>query len=384
MKLSPRRLLAGTILTLALSAPSVAHAVPVTVRIAGDTAPARLGPVAVNTVPGGTFGPDSCPTGSAGGAIDLAVAQNWDRDSFTQTILGESHTFSANDYWSFWINETAAQQGICAYTPQPGDRLLMVATISGASFEPTIVPLSFGSAPSTATAGVPFQVTVRRHVSDGTTTTPTPIAGATVTAGSASAVTDGAGVATLTVADPGTVQLVATAANSVSTDPRSLTVVAPAPAPAPTPTPEPATPDPVAPPAPPTPDPVTPAPITPVEDTTAPVSRLEEVRAGRTYRPRRAPRELAGRVTDNGSVTRVEVRLKRQVGDRCWTFDGERERFRRISCERDGAWFAVGTSADWSYLLPERLRQGRYAIAVRGADAAGNVGAPDRARFRVA
>ena len=130
MKLSPRRLLAGTILTLALSAPSIAHAVPVTVRIAGDTAPARLGPVAVDTAPGGTFGPDSCPTGSAGGAIDLAVAQNWDRDAFTQTILGESHTFAANDYWSFWVNESQASVGICDYVPSPGDRILLFPDVS--------------------------------------------------------------------------------------------------------------------------------------------------------------------------------------------------------------------------------------------------------------
>ena len=61
----------------------------------------------------------------------------------------------------------------------------------------------------------------------------------------------------------------------------------------------------------------------------------------------------------------------RKRGDRCWTFDGASERFERHRCGgRDS--FRIGDRADWSYLLPARLRRGRYTIRATAIDKAGN------------
>jgi len=46
----------------------------------------------------GSFRPDACLGDSATGAIEKAVAGNWDQRKFVSTILGESHTYVDSDY----------------------------------------------------------------------------------------------------------------------------------------------------------------------------------------------------------------------------------------------------------------------------------------------
>ena len=47
------------------------------------------------------------------------------------------------------------------------------------------------------------------------------------------------------------------------------------------------------------------------------------------------------------------------------------ERFRGPKCG-GGPYFAIGDKADWSYLLPAALAQGRYVLDAIAIDGAGN------------
>jgi hypothetical protein len=82
----------------------------------------------------------------------------------------------------------------------------------------------------------------------------------------------------------------------------------------------------------------------------------------------RGPRELRGSFSD---AAVVKLRLTKRLGKRCWFFSGRSERFIGTHCGR-GAYFKIGTSADWSYLLPSRLTRGRYVLDAIAIDAAGN------------
>jgi hypothetical protein len=47
------------------------------------------------------------------------------------------------------------------------------------------------------------------------------------------------------------------------------------------------------------------------------------------------------------------------------------EKFRRTKCGSE-KYFAIGDRADWTYLLPSRLRKGRYVLDAVAIDGAGN------------
>ena len=103
---------------------------------------------------------------------------------------------------------------------------------------------------------------------------------------------------------------------------------------------------------------------------------------GKVYRRKRAPRRIAGRVTaDPSGLLSVRLSILRKRGDRCWTFDGASERFERHRCGGRRS-FRIGDRADWSYLLPARLRRGRYTIRVVAIDGAGNASVTET-RIRV-
>jgi hypothetical protein len=119
-------------------------------------------------------------------------------------------------------------------------------------------------------------------------------------------------------------------------------------------------------------------------DTTAPVARALGITDGRSYSRRRAPRTLRGTVTaDPSGLRKVQVRLKRRSGPRCWYYSATRERFSRRSCMRSAVWFTVGEQPDWSYLLPGRLPVGKYTLSVRATDKAGNRSAVEDGTSRV-
>ncbi|MDX6720510.1 MAG: hypothetical protein QOJ63_2764 [Solirubrobacteraceae bacterium] len=350
----PSGLLAAALaLLLAILVPA-AGATPVSVRIVGDFV--GIDSTSVDTTPG-VFGFNGCPGHSAGGAIDKAVGGNWDRKAYTTTILGETHAYTANDYWNLWINDTYAQQGICDYTVNPGDRILVLVQRDNATGNAQIFPLTLSDVPSTIVPQQPFTVTVREQRTDGTTTTPTPIVGATVSGGGASAPTDAAGRATLALVTPGRTLLRASMPGHVASDAVGVDVLA---APATANSPPPAPPERIAP-----------------ADRVAPASSIRGIADGQRFARGAGPRTLRVVVdADPSGLLVVKLRLTRSDRGRCTYFSGSSERFARNRgghCgARNGFWFAVGDRTRVDYLLPARLPRGRYVLDVKAIDKAYN------------
>jgi hypothetical protein len=214
----------------------------------------------------------------------------------------------------------------------------------GPGFMGTVFPLKL-TAPANAVAGTPFSVTVTEQRTDGTTTTPTPIAGATVSGGGASAVTDAAGRATLTLATPGVAKLRATHAGNVASDAIGVNVGSVA--------------------------------VAVVPDRTAPAAAILGISEGQRFARGRGPRALKVRVADDPSgLLDVKLRLTRIDRGSCTYFSGRSERFRLNDRGRCGAphgfWFSVGAKSMVDYLLPARLPRGRYVLDAKATDKAYN------------
>jgi hypothetical protein len=307
---------------------------------------------------------DGCEAHTAGAAIEEATRGNWDRQEFTSTILGETHTFQDSDYWAEWLDEGAGYKrggGICTDVLTEGDEVLMLVDRSPApTFAPTVFPLDLEGVPATVRAGDPVTVTVVDYFS------PTggtgegerrPVAGATVSGGGASATTGADGRATLTLA-PGDVVLKAAKAGSAPSAGEAIRV-----------TDATAPPPPVTPPA--------------AQDSAAPVGRIAGIRNGQRFSRRRAPRTLRGSVAPDPSGLRaVKLSLTRSHRGRCQLYSPTRERFRASRCGRRVN-FRIGDDPDWSYLLPSRLGPGRYVLDVVAVDKLGNRDVPARGRSRV-
>ena len=344
MKLPIRGLLA-TACAFALIAPA-ASADTATVRIEGDGV-SLTKTVEVPTT--GTFGPDNCAYDTPGGAIDVAVNQNWDRDSFTQTILGETHNFSQDsDFWEFWYNGAHSNVGICD-TSQPlqdGDQVLMIVQHSGPApdYPPTVEPLFITQAPGAVERDAPATFTVAERTYSGSTTSQAPAAGVTLSGGGASATTDAQGRATLTFRSAGVVNVQASGPRKARSAVVAVTVT----------------------------EPGQPAPAGAtgfVPDRISPRAFFKSLR--NTYTRKRAPRLLRGGVSEAGGVRTVKLRLNRVTpGGRCFAFSGKRERFvRRPACGASrGWWFSIGDKADWEYQLPAKLGPGRYVLDVNAID----------------
>jgi hypothetical protein len=194
--------------------------------------------------------------------------------------------------------------------------------------------------------GTSVTVTVVTYALDGT---PTPVEGATVAGGGTAAVTRPDGTAVLTFEQPGDhVVKASKPGRVVSAGERVAVSVAPPPVAAP-------------------------APVVEVpDDETAPLASFSRLRNGKVYSRRRAPRRLAGTVTpDPSGLLSVRLSILRAVSGGCWAFDGESERFKRHRCGGHRS-FRIGNSAEWSYLLPQRLGRGRYTIGAVAIDKAGN------------
>jgi hypothetical protein len=356
MKLLSRGLCAATVALAVTAAPAVADTV--TVRIEGDGVRLER-TVQVPTT--GTFGPDDCPYDTAGGAIDVATGQNWDRKAFTQTILGETHAFAQNDYWEFWFNRSySASEGICTQAIQDGDEVLMIVQRATASFEPTVFPLFITEAPQTAERGGSGRVRVMEHRYSGSTTTPQPAAGASV----GGATTDADGRATVTFPAAGTAELRATAPQRAGSNTARVTVTEPAQQGGASST---AT--------------STSSSGAVAADRSAPALAVSGLRNGQVFRRGRAPRTLRGTVADASSLLFVKLRLVRRVGERCWSFSSRRERFVRSGCR--GWFFGIGDEARWDYQLPGQLPPGSYTLSVRAVDRAINRSPVRQVRFRV-
>jgi hypothetical protein len=370
------RTLAGLAAALSLSAPAAAVAAPVTVdlRIEGPTRTLYEGPVTTDVRPlafSGDPAQHQCDGRASGGASPVpvptrgaalmaaaattpfAVEGSWHPDfgpSFTR-IAGESVAYDAitDRYLVEFKNGRPADFGACGDPIQVGDDVVFAF----ASFGQPLLALS---GPARVAPG--GRATVR--VTDAGTGAP--IAGATV--GGATTGADGtaavgpfAGRATLKAEKPGAGRSNRLAICVTTGSDGACGTSAPAPG---APAPQPAAPD-----------------------TSAPLGRVLGIREGRRFRRGRGPRELRGTVTaDPSGIRAVKLRLTRQVGRRCWYFSGSKERFLRRACGTRYA-FKVGEERRWSYLLPSRLKRGRYVLDVIAMDRRRNRDVLERGRSRV-
>jgi hypothetical protein len=348
------------------AAPAVAAPGNVAVRVEGDAQ--TLLPRTVVTTTGsevGKPGQTQCSGTSALGALDLATGGDWagnydDRFSSysVDAILGEEHTIASESYWAFWINYGYAQSGVCGQEVQEGDDLLFVAECYAAGCTPSS-PLRITGVPATTAPGAEVTVEVLEYtqpVFPSTISTSAPAAGATVTFDGGTAITGADGRARVSFSGGGVKSLRATKQARVPSATERTCVTTGSDGSCGTDLPA----------------GVPPLGTERADDTTAPRASFSRLRNGKVYKRRRAPRRLAGTVTaDPSGLQSVRLSILRKVGDRCWAFDGASERFERHRCGgRDS--FRIGDRADWSYLLPQRLRKGRYTIRAVAIDNAGN------------
>jgi hypothetical protein len=337
MKLSIRAGIAGLLISVA-AAPAAAAA-DVSVRAEGGAQTI----VSQITVP--SAGADvvkqgkTCAGNSAGGALDRAVAGDWDGTAFAfglsvDRIRTENLPFDSGKYWQFDVNNSGASVGICDYVPQPGDEILFYAACATAT-DGCFAGKPLGiQAPAGATPGKPFTVTVIEYDDTKSPATSAPAAGATLTGGGVTATTGADGKAKITVAKKGAVTLVATKGNQVR-DAATVAVGTGAYA----------------------------------VDKTAPATRIKGIKDGATLR--KGPRKLRATIAEAGALQRVTLSLERRADRQCTGFDGDSERFVNRACGRPPR-FVVGTAKKLSYLLPRRLGSGRYVLTVLATDAAGN------------
>jgi hypothetical protein len=310
----------------------------------------------------------ACSGTSALGALELATAGNWSgpwNSGFGQyeilTIEGETHLFEplsqANYFWSLWVDEKESEVGACEAQLSAGDRVLLFPSCFGSECPPPASPLTI-EAPASANTGEPVSVLVRRFKSNGEGE---PAAGASVSGGAVSVLTDAAGRAQVTFASTGTATLRVTAPQSVRTEAgvcvhhgNDGTCGTNAP--------------PAAPSAGAVAGSVAAKPYTGPFALVASVKHLGE---GKVYAPGHAPRLIEGTLLGHSPVSSVELKLRRSFRGRCYAFDGQRARFRRAACGT-GSFFKVSSTAAFSYLLPSVLPRGRYVLDVQGTDTAGN------------
>ena len=362
MKLRLPGLVAGLLVTaLAAAAPAAAAPVTVDLRIEGPDSTLFEGPVttdvrpmqftgdpATNQCDGTTVGGTSPTPVPTRGAALVAAAQTtpfallgtWHPQfgaSFT-SIAGVSVAFDAatNRFLAEYQNGEFQMVGACADPIANGDDVLFAY---GTGSEPLLEL----SGPAGVRAGQPFTVRV------------TDAAGAPAAGASVGGATTGAdGNATVGGLAAGVHDLKASRTGAIRSNRVRVTATA---------------------------DGTVPPPQTPnVTDTTAPVATLAGLR--RSYARGKGPRTLRGTVSDAGGIRAVKLRLTRRLGKACWYFSGSKERFVRRRCGTDHA-FRIGADADWSYLLPARLRRGRYVLQAYAIDRAGNRGASTRVAFTV-
>jgi hypothetical protein len=370
--------LAAAVLLVACAAPP-ASAATVSVRVEGAQKTlvplTRVQPSSSVVVDKRSEGGTTCDGSSGGGALELAAKGDWGGRSDAQgqrveRILGETYLLGAEfagRFWSLYVNNVPADFGLCSYTPQEGDEILLAAACGGATtgcFSGDPLDLR---APATAAPGEPASVSVDEYTSDFTGAHPTaaraPSSGATVTGGGQTATTDAQGRATLAFAERGPVDLVTTKGGRIRDE---ATICVTDGADGFCGTTKPGEPAPQA------------APcattghdgLCGTRDSTAPEARVGAVRDGQTFASGRGPRTLSGKVAaDASGLLMVKLRLTRNDGSRCSYYSGKHERFVAARCgATQGKWFSIGDRADWSYLLPSALPRGRYVLDVNAID----------------
>lgn len=358
---------AGTAVALACAAPALAGPANVTVRVEGESqtlVPATQ--VTTDTTPVLVEGSHSCSGTSAGGALVKAtggdIGGKWFDFGFQLiSAKGETHNdpFGADParYWALWINYAYSNQGMCDAELQDGDDVLLVVDCTSATDKcGPARPLRLSGVPATASPGQTVAVKVDEYgpvdpFAFPVETTSGPAEGATVSYGDRTATVGadgtaqltfaGGGPVTISVTKPGAVRSAAVTCVTSGADGNCGTQLPPN-----TPVGTPDT----------------------VPDTTAPTPSFTGLRDGEVFKHGKGPRRLRGSVTpDPSGLQSVRLSIARRAHGRCSTFRGETERFKGHKC--GGVWYSkIGDRADWSYLLPHKLRAGRYTIGVMAVD----------------
>jgi hypothetical protein len=212
----------GAVLALVCaSSAQAAGGTAVTVRVEGKSR-ALLAPTVVHLKSGwitrGGAPVGVCSKGSAAGALDQATHHRWggpykssQTDYAIFSILGETHNFTLKTttmFWEIFVDNVSATTGACGITPHRGDQLLFAA-VPEADYGD--YPLAITGAPRHASVGHAFKVKVLYYNALGKAR---PLAGAVVTGGGQTAMTNAHGVATLTPAKAGRLVLTATHADT--------------------------------------------------------------------------------------------------------------------------------------------------------------------------
>jgi hypothetical protein len=367
MKLGSKPGLAAGLAVVALAAAAPAALAGPTVKVRVEGASGTLLERTTVTLPDTPPPVAGCPAGTAAAAIEVATGGNWDRASFTQTILGETHDFIPdNDFWAEWVDRGAGYQfgnGVCSDVLNSGDEVLMLVDQppygEGSMAE---VPLELHGANGVRGQGVSMLVTgavITGFDSTGAAIVEhRPVSGATVSGGGVSAVTGSDGRATLTFAQTGPVTLKASKPDTVVSGATAIQIVAPGE------------------PLPPSGGSAT------APDRLAPLAKLLGIADHQTFAKGKGPRTLKASVSDVSGLAAVKLRLTRRTGGRCFYFSGRRQELERTRCGR-GFFFRAGDGPNVSYLLPERLPRGRYVLDLGAVDRAGNRSALARGSTRV-
>jgi hypothetical protein len=281
---------------------------------------------------------------------------------------GEAENFPS---WGYAVNFTTANVGGCQFQIAPGSEVLWAYNYFN------LHHLLSLTGPSSAAAGAPVLV----HVIDGQSGAP--VAGASIGsfAGGLTtalgAVTDANGNATVALPATGTVALKATQSESVRSNAMQVCVHAGNDGTCGTSASAGVANTPIA----------TSHPTVPLA--TGLAARILGVLNGHVYSRRSAPRVLRGtvKVATGGTLRQVRIRLQRQTRGRCFDFSGRQGRFLRTRKCRAAAFFSVGSSESFSYLLPFRLPAGRYVYDIDAVEASGTatrlVGGVSHVVFRV-
>jgi hypothetical protein len=303
-------------------------------------------------------------------ASGLAFDAEWfasSGDFFVSQVGSDTNQSSPPfDSWGFAVNDTTAPVGGCQVALAPGNEVLWAYNYFN------LTHLLGLAGPATVSAGTPFTVRVV-DAQNGS-----PIVGAAigeVASGAtatipASSTTDSSGNATVTLSTPGLVKLKATQAESVRSNAISVcvhngsdgtcgtSILGPA------------------------------APSTKLPAAVDVAAQVAGVANGHIYRRRLAPRILRGTVTvpAGGTLRDVRISLQRRWRGRCFVFSGLRGAFVHSRCGAQ-AFFSVGGSESFSFLLPARLPTGRYSYDVEALESSGRtttlVGGVSHVVFRV-
>ena len=375
--------------TMLCSGPALAAPVTVNLRVEGASQTLYEGWITTDakTLKKDNSGPHPCdgtngnvnptPGATATGAMDDASlaagftwAASWDdgfQDFFINRI-GPDTNMSAPPYtyWGVFVNGVLSNVGGCQQRVNAGDDVLWAYSTYG---DPLLV---LGGTPQRAQTGEQFTVSVQQEDGNGHVA---PASGASV----AGQTTDATGHAMIAFADPGNHTFKATRSDSVRSNAQTVCVYAPGSGDCGTGTGSTAPADPGPPQSSGESPQQSPSSQPAAKDTTPPAVHIDTITDGKTYPT--GPRVLAGDVDDDGGIAQVFLRLRATDGgnltaaSRCRWFSGKRGVFthRTVPCSR-ARFFRIGTDRHFSYLLPARLRHGRYVLEVKVLDRSYNAG----------